>query len=147
MIYDTLEKLTIYKGIHPNLDTAIDFLTTHDLDKLPNGRQEVDGDDVFVKVMDAEYQTADSAPFEAHRLYADIQISLTGDEAIGWLSVGALPEWAQEEETHLFYEHPEADAWLPMKKGTFIILFPQDAHAPCVGVGTGHKAVAKVRVK
>lgn len=79
MIYDTLEKLTMYKGIHPNLDTAIDFLTTHDLDKLPNGRQDVDGDDVFVKVMDAEYQTADSAPFEAHRLYADIQISLTGE--------------------------------------------------------------------
>ena len=38
MICDTLEHLARYKGLHPNLDTAIDYLLTHDLSALPNGR-------------------------------------------------------------------------------------------------------------
>ena len=38
MICDTLEHLTRYNGLHPNLDTAIDYLLTHDLSALPNGR-------------------------------------------------------------------------------------------------------------
>ena len=31
MICDTLEHLARYNGLHPNLDTAIDYLLTHDL--------------------------------------------------------------------------------------------------------------------
>ena len=53
MICDTLEHLARYNGLHPNLDTAIDYLLTHDLSALPNGRTEVDGDEVFINVMDA----------------------------------------------------------------------------------------------
>ena len=47
MICDTLEHLGRYKGLHPNLDIAIDYLLTHDLSALPDGRTEVDGGEVF----------------------------------------------------------------------------------------------------
>lgn len=147
MIYDTLANMAHYKGIHPNLDTAIDYLTSHDLAALPNGRNEVDGDNVFVNVMEAAYHTAEDGCFEAHHTYADIQISLTGDEFIGWLPLSVFPEWDENEETKLFEEKPAADVLLPMKKGTFVILFPEDAHAPGIGTGKGRKAVGKVKVK
>lgn len=147
MIYDILANLTHYKGIHKNLDTAIDYLAGCDLSTLPNGRNEVDGDNVFVNVMDAAYHAAEDGSFEAHHTYADIQISLTGDECIGWKPLSAFPAWDENEETKLFEEKPAADVILPMTKGTFVILFPEDAHAPGIGTGTGHKAVAKVKVK
>ena len=54
MICDTLDQLHLYKGFHKNLDTAIEFLAAHPLDTLPLGRTEVDGDEVFINVMDAE---------------------------------------------------------------------------------------------
>ena len=38
MICDSLEHLDRYRGLHPNLDTAIDYLQTHDLAALPDGR-------------------------------------------------------------------------------------------------------------
>ena len=53
MICDTLQHLGRYRGLHPNLDTAIDYLLTHDLTALPLGRTEVDGDKVFINLMDA----------------------------------------------------------------------------------------------
>ena len=34
-----------------------------------------------------------------------------------------------------------------MKKDHFVIMFPQDAHAPGIGEGKGRKAVVKVKVK
>ena len=54
MICDTLDQLHLYKGFHKNLDTAIEFLAAHPLDTLPLGRTEVDGDEVFINVMDAD---------------------------------------------------------------------------------------------
>ena len=55
MICDALEHLNRYRGLHRNLDTAIDYLTAyhvaHDLYDLPLGRTEVDGENVFINVM------------------------------------------------------------------------------------------------
>ena len=53
MICDTLQHLTRYKGLCKNLDTAIDYLLTHDPASLPLGRTEVDGEEVFINTMDA----------------------------------------------------------------------------------------------
>ena len=74
MICDTLEHLARYNGLHPNLDTAIDYLLTHDLSALPNGRTEVDGDEVFINVMDAALHPDAGYHPEYHKLYADLQI-------------------------------------------------------------------------
>ena len=54
MICDALEHLNRYRGLHRNLDTAIDYLTAYhvarDLYDLPLGRTEVDGENVFINV-------------------------------------------------------------------------------------------------
>lgn len=146
MIYDTLANLPRYRGIHPNLDRAIDYLCAHDVAALPNGHYEPDGDRVMVNVMDAAYRAPEDARFEAHRLYADLQISLTGDESIGWRPLAECPNWAKDAETHVFEEPLAIQALLPMRKGTFTLVFPQDAHAPGIGQGTGRKAVVKIRM-
>ena len=54
MIYDKLSNLGLYKGMNPNLDTAIDYILSHDLNELPLGKTVVDGDNVYVNVMDAK---------------------------------------------------------------------------------------------
>ena len=85
MICDALENLNRYRGLHKNLETAIDYLTAyhvaHDLSDLPLGRTEVDGENVFINVMEAGLNP-DSARLEYHKSYADLQIDLTGGE--GW---------------------------------------------------------------
>ena len=84
MIVDSFDYIACYKGLHPNLDTAIDWLNSHTLDALENGKTIIDGDKVFVNVMDADLREAEGAAFEYHRRYADLQINLTGSEHWGW---------------------------------------------------------------
>ena len=43
MIVDTLQNIGRYRGLHPNLDTAIRWLADHDITALPNGRTGVTG--------------------------------------------------------------------------------------------------------
>ena len=80
MIVDSFDYIACYKGLHPNLDKAIDWLNSHTLDALENGKTIIDGENVFVNVMDADLRDADGAAFEYHRRYADLQIDLNGSE-------------------------------------------------------------------
>ena len=82
MICDTLQHLGRYRGLHPNLDTAIDYLLTHDLAALPLGRTEVDGDKVFINLMDATLHPDAGYHPEYHKLYADLQVDLTGSDRL-----------------------------------------------------------------
>ena len=82
MICDTLQHLTRYKGLCKNLDTAIDYLLTHDPASLPLGRTEVDGEEVFINTMDATLHSDDGYHPEYHKKYADLQLDITGSE--GW---------------------------------------------------------------
>ncbi len=145
MIYDTLDHIEHYKGICSNLDTAINFILDTDLSALPNGRTVINGDNVFVNVMDAQLKKQEAAMFEAHRYYADLQISLSGGESIGWLPVNKLPK--TDDDNPLFRNyHGQADAMLPMEPDRFVIVFPQDAHSPCIGNGVSHKIVVKIKM-
>ena len=80
MICDDLKPLKRYQGLNKNLDTAIDYLQTHDLAALPDGRTEVDGDNVFINMMDATLHSDHGFHPEYHKTYADLQIDITGGD-------------------------------------------------------------------
>ena len=152
MICDTLQHLDRYRGFHKNLDTAIDYLTAyttaHALAELPLGRTEVDGENVFINVMDAElHDDADSHP-EYHHLYADLQIDLEGGEGWGY-------ETAPGEEIGTFTgdigfrESPDAVRG-SLGEGRFVIFFPGELHKPGVarpGCSKVRKAVIKIKME
>lgn len=82
MIFDKLTHIEHYLGCHPNLDTAIQFILSHDLSSLPLGRTEVAGSSVYINVMEASASPAQQLQYEIHRNYMDIQIDLSGVEII-----------------------------------------------------------------
>lgn len=82
MIYDKLNKISAYKGLNKNLDTAIDYITSHNLQELPLGKTVIDGDNVYVNCMECETAPISSKKYELHREYMDIQIDLKGAERV-----------------------------------------------------------------
>ena len=54
MIFDRLENLNQYTGLFEHLDTAIDYIESHDLSLLPPGRTNIDGENVYVNVFELE---------------------------------------------------------------------------------------------
>ncbi len=149
MLVDSFDYIACYKGLHPNLDTAIDWLNSHTLDALENGRTIIDGENVFVNVMDADLRDAEGAAFEYHRRYADLQIDLSGGEHWGWASEGR-PEGEFSTESDAGFASGPEHAGGELGEGRFVIFFPGELHKPsCKSEGCDHvrKAVVKILMK
>ncbi len=149
MVVDSFDYIARYKGLHPNLDTAIDWLNSHTLDALENGRIIIDGDKVFVNVMDADLRDAEGATFEYHRRYADLQIDLCGSEHWGWASDGK-EEGAFNAEGDVGFKSGAEHAGGELGQGRFAIFFPGELHKPsCKTPGCDHlrKAVVKILMR
>lgn len=149
MIYDTLTRVGLYRGISPWLDVAIDAIEQTDLAQLQEGRADVRGEDVYYMVQAPALKPREETRWEAHRRYVDIQISLSGGEIIGYLPVEQVSGWqAYDEAKDILYANDNSPGiLLAMEKNTFCILFPKDAHRPCERSGTlqrGRKVVVKV---
>ena len=153
MICDTLEHLNRYRGFHENLDTAIDYLTAycvgHTLADLPLGRTEVDGENVFIHVMEADLKPGEGANPEYHRRYADLQIDLTGSEHWGWASEGKDEGAFNEADDFGLKSGPE-HAGGALGGGRFVVFFPGELHKPSCktpGCDRVRKAVVKILMK
>jgi YhcH/YjgK/YiaL family protein len=148
MIVDQLDNWPRYSW--PNLAFAQAFEALAALrPDVPAGKTALSGDDVFFMVQD--YETKPAAEFfEAHRLYADIQILLEGRERILWTPApeGLTVTTPYEPDAEFYAPTPEA-ASLVLEPGRFAVFFPWDGHAPGLAASDPapvRKAVAKVRV-
>ena len=144
MICDCLENLPRYHGMLPALDAVIDFTAKHDVNALPMGRTDIDGEHVFVNVQ--EFDLLPANKWESHARYADLQLSLSGGETIGYLPVDTLPDWQTWNGDIRFNDDAGTGIPLQLDAGMFALLFPWDAHKPCLGTGHGKKAVFKLEV-
>ena len=151
MICDALERLNRYRGLHRNLDTAIDYLTAyhvaHDLYDLPLGRTEVDGENVFINVMEADL-SPDSTRLEYHKKYADLQIDLTGGE--GWGYTNEPGEEVGEYTVDCGFQDSASVVSGALGEERFVLFFPTELHKPGLvqdGCANVRKAVVKIKME
>ncbi len=148
MICDKLPPLVRDRGRPPNLDTAIDYLLTHDLAALPLGRTEVDGEAVFINTMDATLHPDDGYHPEYHRRYADLQVDITGSEAWGYTNVPGTEVGTFTGDCG--FQDSASVVTGALGEGRFVLFFPTELHKPglvqhgCVSV---RKAVVKIRME
>jgi YhcH/YjgK/YiaL family protein len=148
MIVDTLDQCERYRGLHPGFAAAFDFAMSRDLVTLATGRHLIDGDQLYVSIDHTAGRERAGARLESHRRYIDIQLTLAGDEEIGWRPLGQCRAAAgpyDEQRDIRFYDDPP-DSWVAVPRGRFAIFFPDDAHAPLGGAGLLKKAVFKIAV-
>ena len=149
MIYTNFHQMSRYEHLSPNLDTALRFLASADLTKLEMGRNEVDGDNVFINRFDYTTMPEEQAAWEGHKYYADIHVVLEGEERIGVTDAASLTAGAYDEAGDFIpYEGP-VDAWVTMRPGDILIVYPEDVHMVKVqldGACQVKKAVFKVKV-
>ena len=133
MIYDTISHADRYRGLHPDIDRVLQEVTAYTPDNYPAGRVELDGERVFLNLAEYDTHAAAEAMMEAHREYIDVMYMVEGTERIYVKPTERLQSVSKA------YD-PAVDALLAdidggsceirLEAGDFIILFPQDAHAP-----------------
>ena len=82
MIYGSIHHEKTYAFLPSAIRKALSFVRTHDLAALPTGRNEIDGDALYVNI--AHYTTGpcEEKIWEAHRSYIDIHVLAEGTERI-----------------------------------------------------------------
>ena len=127
---------------------AVDFLMKSDLMKLSAGRHEITTDGVFANVQ--EYETKDEARYECHRKYIDIQCVVSGTEHIYVANIGKVSdpvaEFNDKKDIQLFTTASEHTKVLA-GKDSYVVLFPHEAHKPCMNVDGQHSHIRKIVVK
>jgi len=145
-IVDRLENYRKYTNLHPEFEKAFDFLRKGNISQLELAKHAIDGEKLYCSLSKGTARTRDQAFLEAHRKYIDIQFVISGNEEMGYKPVADCrheKEPYNPEKDIMFFKDPP-EKWIKMPAGSFIILFPQDSHAPLVGSGEIHKAVVKV---
>ena len=148
MIVDRIENSIAYP-LGKAWQAAFEFLSTLKPD-VEDKKYHIQGTDIFAMVSSYKTRPADAIQFEAHRKYVDIQAVMSGSEEIGWLPVGELltkqPYDASKDIE--FYHHPNTSyTRINVSPGTFVVLFPRDAHKPSLMVGSIAGSVKKVVIK
>jgi len=127
---------------------AFKFLKENDLVNMPVGRYNLLADGTYASVTNYITKDPDTALFEAHKKYIDIQYVPVGREYIGLTSLDNIQEIVQEydaEKDIEFFIKFDATQRLANNE-KFFVFFPEDGHKPCLKVDTNSQ-VKKVVVK
>lgn len=148
MIMDTLANLERYAALHPRFAEAFAWLRRQPLETLAPGRHVLAGDDIYMTVMEVELRPVVDAMLEFHRRYIDVQMVLAGEtEQMGWTPLAEMPAgMVYDAEKDCALGQAPLCSCVAVPPGHFVIFFPEDAHAPCLGQGKVRKAVMKIRV-
>jgi len=83
---------------------------------------------------------------ETHKKYIDLQYIISGKDKIGWKfrdkSFVVNTKYNKKKDITFFSTKP--DIFITLKKGDFVIFFPEDAHAPLCGKTPVKKCVFKI---
>ena len=127
---------------------ALKFIAENDLNAMENGKHILDGDNLFVNIVDSKLKTPQEARLEVHNVYVDIQVPLSKAESYGVKprseAKGSEGDFNSEKDI-LFYTDKDWQT-ITVDKGQPITFDPDTAHAPLIGEGEIHKAIFKVKV-
>ena len=77
MVLDTLENLEKYISLNPLFVKVVEYLKYNDLNSHEEGKEFIDGENLFVNYCLAEGKSKENAKLETHDKMIDIQIPLS----------------------------------------------------------------------
>ena len=149
MIIDSLQNAEQYFGIHPLFSRAFQFLKENDLMSLPDGTIQIeDGLKAIVSQKQGKTQEESLQKFECHNANIDIQVCVKGTETIGWKPRENChsPKSEFDEVKDVVFYNDTPDMYFQLTDNQFVILFPNDVHAPMIGDDEIRKIVFKVKI-
>ncbi len=145
MIYAEIKNLGNYRGLGKYLDAAFDFLSSHPLEQFGPGHYDIDGEYLYLNVFDYETVLEEQAFFEAHEKYADIHMTVTGEEMVGVSDFSRVT--VKSKEADLLEVEGAVEHYMKLSPGKALVTLPEDAHKVKVAAGEPapvRKAVIKV---
>lgn len=146
MIFDKIENAGRYLGISENLDKALKYMMDTDLAALENGKHVVDGEKVFVNIMDAVTK-AGKCEYEFHEQYYDIQIDLVGNEDVLFATEYQEITKPYQKDGDIGMGICRCETLCHLGEGKFVICEPAEPHLPGAAVDGREEKIRKAVIK
>ncbi|WZL81413.1 YhcH/YjgK/YiaL family protein [Vallitaleaceae bacterium 9-2] len=133
MILGNIQQLDEKRTYPKAIQTALEYLQTHDFVAMETGRYEIEGTDIFALVQEVDTDHVENRRPETHEEYVDIQYLVSGGERIGHAflnSATQVKEDKRPEKDVIFYENPAGERLITLFPGDYAIFFPTDIHRP-----------------
>ena len=152
MIYDQIGNAARYRALHPLIAKGLDYLAAFDPAAFVPGKVEIEGDALFAAAAEYQSKLRETAKWESHRRYADIQFIVEGEEQMAYAPIASLVpkgDYDEAKDLTLYVDTPETGQLFRFPAGTFAIYFPEDGHLPNLAIGAPsrmRKIVVKVKL-
>jgi biofilm protein TabA len=134
MVADSVANMSLCPITPACRELILAFLARAKSEKLPDGRYELEGDNLFALVQRYASKPLAGLQMESHILYADLQVILSGSERMLWAFAGMLKidRDLRPESDMIFYREAAARGNFILDAGMYAYFAPGDAHMPCV---------------
>lgn len=136
----------------PKAQSIRQFIQSHDCAHLPDGEMEIEGRQLFVRIMSYTPKAAQENRFEIHKIHADVQYVVQGSELMQTADLKdltPLTEYDPKGDYQFFKPKGHVQDKI-IETGEFIVFYPNCPHRPgCTYEGQNgpvKKLVFKVKI-
>ena len=150
MIFGNINHEKTYSNIDMDLKNCLEYARENSLYNFDKGSYPIDGENIFVNIVEYETCEKEERFWEAHKKYIDIHLMLEGSEIIDVAFIENLTQKEYQEKEDFLPLDGEASSSIKLQKGDFLVCYPEDAHMTAIKVkekSSIKKAIFKVRLK
>lgn len=149
MIFGNIKNLNEYSYLEEQIKECFEYAKTHDLASYEKGSHAIDGERLFVNIVEYTTTTPENRFWEAHRKYLDLHLMLHGPEQIdlNFLQNMDVKEFVEKDD--FVPMDGEKNSSVILRDGDFLICYPADGHRTAVevdGPQTIKKAIFKILI-
>lgn len=149
MIFGNTKNLSEYAFLPKAVQECFEYAKTHDLISYSKGSHEIDGERLFVNIVEYTTTTAEERFWEAHKNYLDLHLMLDGTEQIdlNFIENMQLKEFVPKDD--FLPMDGEKNSSVVLTPGDFLICYPADGHRTAVAVDKPQaikKAIFKIKI-
>lgn len=150
MIFGTMKNREQFSFLERGVLECLEYAACHDLKEYDTGSHKIDGDRLFVNIVQYKTTSAEERFWEAHKDYLDIHVMLCGQEQIDTCFIHNMKIGEYVKEEDFLPMEGEKNASVILKPGDFLLCYPQDGHRTAVAVSQPEdikKAIFKLRIQ
>lgn len=150
MVFGNIKDLKDYGYLEADVLKCFEYAKSHALIDYEKGSHEIDGDNLFVNIVEYETTTPENRFWEAHRQYLDLHFMLRGPEQIDVNFIDNMEQKEFVEKDDFLPLNGEPNSHVVLNEGDFLLCYPKDGHRTAIQAGKPtliKKAIFKIKIK
>ncbi len=149
MIFGNIHNLKEFPFLEEKVKECFEYAKSHNLVSYEEGSHEIDGERLFVNIVEYTTTKPEERFWEAHMNYLDVHVMLQGTEQIDLNFIQNMDVKEFVEKDDFLPMDGDKNSSVILRDGDFLICYPSDGHRTAVAVQEPEKikkAIFKVHI-